>query len=203
MPSATASRCCAPDVNFSDWDSTLEELRGFPPPVGRDWEEGSTRRALRREPLTATASRLPSPHGERVLAPPPRHAAWPATSAPRTPSVSASARSRAFARTTRSRSWPRAARGYDSVRDLWLRSGLAARRRSSGSPMAMPSARSASTGARRCGRRAASARDGAPTACRSSTSPSIADIRSEPDFALPPMPIGEHVVNDYRYLSCR
>ena len=26
------------------------------------------------------------------------------------------------------------------------------------------------------------------------------DIRREPDFPLPPMPIGEHVVNDYRYL---
>ncbi|MCR4283513.1 MAG: OB-fold nucleic acid binding domain-containing protein, partial [Bauldia sp.] len=27
------------------------------------------------------------------------------------------------------------------------------------------------------------------------------EIAREPDFALPPMPIGEHVVNDYRYLS--
>ena len=27
------------------------------------------------------------------------------------------------------------------------------------------------------------------------------DIRKEPDFHLPPMPLGEHVVNDYRYLS--
>ncbi|HMN87403.1 MAG TPA: OB-fold nucleic acid binding domain-containing protein, partial [Bauldia sp.] len=29
----------------------------------------------------------------------------------------------------------------------------------------------------------------------------LADIRREPDVALPPMPVGEHVVNDYRYLS--
>ena len=31
--------------------------------------------------------------------------------------------------------------------------------------------------------------------------PEHADIRKEPDFALPPMLLGEHVVNDYRYLS--
>jgi len=31
--------------------------------------------------------------------------------------------------------------------------------------------------------------------------PGNADIRREPDVDLPPMPIGEHVVNDYRYLS--
>ncbi|MCB1488271.1 MAG: error-prone DNA polymerase, partial [Bauldia sp.] len=29
----------------------------------------------------------------------------------------------------------------------------------------------------------------------------LGDIRKEPDVALPPMPVGEHVVNDYRYLS--
>ena len=69
--------------------------------------------------------------------------------------------------------------------------------------MPTPSARSASTGATRCGRRAASAARRAPTRSRLPLfdHAELGDIRKEPDVALPPMPIGEHVVNDYRYLS--
>ena len=90
--------------------------------------------------------------------------------------------------------------GYDSVRDLWLRTGPRARRRSSGSPTPTPSARSASTGARRCGRCAALDRVG-----DQDDLPLFAASRperdSEPDARLPPMPLGAHVVEDYRRLS--
>ncbi len=67
--------------------------------------------------------------------------------------------------------------------------------------MPTPSARSASTGARRCGRRAASTtasdRDRLPLF----EAAGHADLRREPDVDLPPMPLGEHVVNDYRFLK--
>jgi len=91
-------------------------------------------------------------------------------------------------------------KSYDSVRDLWLRTAL-----KPSSIERLPDAdafrslgidrRAALWAARELGRGGASLRlplfDVA----------GLADIRREPDFALPAMPIGEHVVNDYRYLS--
>jgi error-prone DNA polymerase len=91
-------------------------------------------------------------------------------------------------------------RGYDSVRDLWLRSGFD---RGAIERLADADAfrsigldrRDALWAAR--GEGATRARDRLPLF----DLPEHADIRKEPDFHLPPMPIGEHVVNDYRYLS--
>jgi DNA polymerase III alpha subunit len=91
-------------------------------------------------------------------------------------------------------------RGYDSVRDLWLRTGLA---RASIERLADGDAfrsvgldrRDALWAAR--GEGAVKAKDRLPLF----DIPEHADIRREPDFALPPMLMGEHVVNDYRYLS--
>jgi len=91
-------------------------------------------------------------------------------------------------------------RGYDSVRDLWLRTGLP---RASIERLADGDAfrsvgldrRDALWAAR--GEGAVKARDRLPLF----DIPEHADIRREPDFALPPMLMGEHVVNDYRYLS--
>ena len=89
--------------------------------------------------------------------------------------------------------------GYDSVRDLWLRTGLdAGRARATGRrrrlPLARPRpARGAVGGARARPRRRqgrSAAVFGAPSR-RASTSPT----------PLPPMPLGEHVVEDYRHLS--
>jgi error-prone DNA polymerase len=91
-------------------------------------------------------------------------------------------------------------KGYDSVRDLWLRSGLT---RSAIERLADADAfrslgldrRDALWAARELG--GGGTRDRLPLF----DTPEHANIRREPDFALPPMPIGEHVVNDYRYLS--
>jgi error-prone DNA polymerase len=91
-------------------------------------------------------------------------------------------------------------RGYDSVRDLWLRTGMAAaaiERLADGDAFRSIGLdrRDALWAARGLG--ATRAKDRLPlfdVAARG-------DIRHEPDFALPPMPLGEHVVNDYRYLS--
>jgi error-prone DNA polymerase len=92
-------------------------------------------------------------------------------------------------------------KGYDSVRDLWLRTGL--------KPSAIE--RLADADAFRSiglDRRAALwAARGLGSAGKSVPRlplfdvAGFADIHREPDFALPAMPIGEHVVNDYRYLS--
>ena len=91
-------------------------------------------------------------------------------------------------------------RGYDSVRDLWLRTGInraAIERLADGDAFRSIGLdrRDALWAAR--GESAAKAKDRLPLF----DVPEHADIRREPDFALPPMPIGEHIVNDYRYLS--
>jgi error-prone DNA polymerase len=89
-------------------------------------------------------------------------------------------------------------RGYDSLRDLWLRTGLA---RSSLERLADGDA-FRSIGLNRRDALWAARCEGSSTGDRLPLFdlPEHADIRKEPDFALPPMPLGEHVVNDYRFL---
>ena len=90
-------------------------------------------------------------------------------------------------------------RGYDSVRDLWLRSGL---NRAQIERLADGDAfrslgldrRNALWAARGLG--GGNERDRLPLFEAAASG----DVTKEPDFPLPPMPIGEHVVNDYRYL---
>ncbi len=91
-------------------------------------------------------------------------------------------------------------RGYDSVRDVWLRTGLdraAIERLADGDAFRSVGLdrRDALWAAR--GEGALKEKDRLPLF----DVPEHADIRREPDFVLPPMLIGEHVVNDYRYLA--
>jgi error-prone DNA polymerase len=91
-------------------------------------------------------------------------------------------------------------RGYDSVRDLWLRTGFPAaaiERLADGDAFRSIGLdrRDALWAARGLG--ATRTKDRLPLFDVAGQ----ADIRREPDFALPAMPPGEHVVNDYRYLS--
>jgi error-prone DNA polymerase len=89
--------------------------------------------------------------------------------------------------------------GYDSVRDVWLRTGLPV---ASLERLADADAfrsvgldrRAALWAARGLGRTGAD--DGLPLFAAAGSGPS-----GEPDVHLPPMPPGEHVVNDYRFLS--
>ncbi len=94
--------------------------------------------------------------------------------------------------------------GYDSVRDLWLRSGLS---RPAIERLADADAfrsigldrRDALWAARGLGGKASAEKPGSRLPLFDLAE--LGDIRKEPDVALPPMPVGEHVVNDYRYLS--
>ena len=89
-------------------------------------------------------------------------------------------------------------RGYDSVRDLWLRTGLSPavlERLAAGDAfrsigLDRRDALWAVRGLNRSGDK-----DDLPLFAR------LAGRESEPDVALPPMPLGEHVVEDYRHLS--
>ena len=87
-------------------------------------------------------------------------------------------------------------RGYDSLRHLWLASGL---------PLAAIERLADADAFRSIGldRRAAlwAARALGASRLPLFDTAGTPDARAEPDFALPPMPLGEHVVNDYRFLS--
>ena len=100
--------------------------------------------------------------------------------------------------------------GYDSVRDLWLRSGL---RRAAIERLADADAFAALGLSRRDALWACRALDAKGSAERlplfeSAATKALApgdlgqgDLQAEPDAHLPPMPPGEEVINDYRFLS--
>jgi len=91
-------------------------------------------------------------------------------------------------------------RGYDSVRDLWMRSGLP--RRSIEQLAEADCFRSIGLD-RRDALWAVKALDPLSSAERLPlfAAADTRDLQSEPDVDLPPMPLGEQVINDYQSLS--
>jgi error-prone DNA polymerase len=91
-------------------------------------------------------------------------------------------------------------RGYDSMRDLWLRSGLA---KSTLERLAEADCLRSLGLDRRTALWAARALDPLTSEERLPLFAIGADTdrRNEPDVALPTMPLGEHVIHDYRALS--
>ncbi|MEM6666112.1 MAG: error-prone DNA polymerase, partial [Pseudomonadota bacterium] len=96
--------------------------------------------------------------------------------------------------------------GFDSVRDLWMRTGLP---RATMERLADADVFGSLGLSRRDALWAARGLDNAPLIAdgRSSKAGSLplfasagARIQNEPDVTLPPMPLGEEVVNDYRFL---
>jgi error-prone DNA polymerase len=203
----------APDINRSDWDCTLEG----DPPLSRSEGGGGPRDSavegavtdavpdlapstiLRMVPLPRFAGEDTRPSAAARLHP--RHASmrdaiWS------THAVRLGLRQiKGFSEKDAEAVMDHRGKGYDSVRDLWLRTGL--------KPSTIE--RLADADAFRSiglDRRAAlwAARELGSAGRTVPRLPlfdvvGLADIRREPDFALPAMPIGEHVVNDYRYLS--
>jgi error-prone DNA polymerase len=89
-------------------------------------------------------------------------------------------------------------RGFDSVRDLWLRTNLS---RAAIERLADADAFRSLGLDRREALWAVRGLGGETIRLPLFDTPELADIRREPDVDLPTMPIGEHVVNDYRYLN--
>ena len=93
---------------------------------------------------------------------------------------------------------------YDSVRDLWLRTGLPTRvleRLADADAFGSLglTRRDALWAAKALGR-VGDGDDDLPLFIRTPRYAAVMPRTSEPDVALPPMPIGEEVVNDYRFL---
>jgi error-prone DNA polymerase len=165
------------DVNLSDWDCTLEDhaaLRALPPPGERRDEAAP-----------------PSIH--------PRHSSM-ASEIRTTCAVRLGFRQITGAREEDMRTLVgKRGAGYDSVRDLWLRTGLGA---SAIEKLAEADAfrslgldrRAALWAARGLDR--VGDQDDLPL-----FSMSRPQREQEPDARLPPMPLGAHVVEDYRRLS--
>ncbi len=204
------------DVNLSDWDCTLEP---FPSPLAGEGgaqsatDEGSAHerlatqsrsasrpRASRRDPASGQASpgHLP-PQGGKEPSLHPRHAAM-AEHIRATHAVRLGLRQVLGAKEDEMRRLvERRGAGYDSVRDLWLRSGL--------EPATLERLADAdafrSLGLDR--REALWAVRGLGRVGDQDDLPLFALSRperdSEPDAKLPPMPLGAHVVEDYRRLS--
>ncbi|MCP4382702.1 MAG: error-prone DNA polymerase [Hyphomicrobiales bacterium] len=194
-----------PDINASDWDSALED-EATPSPKGEGMQsipEGHDPSSLAPGLPPLAKAQSPLPKGEGI---PHLH---PANADQKADILSTHA-VRLGMRQIKGMNQEDAealmeARGggYDSVRDLWLRAGL--------SRVAIE--RLADADAFRSlglDRRDAlwAARDlGGPATSKPGgrlplfDSAALGDIRKEPDVDLPPMPIGEHVVNDYRYLN--
>jgi error-prone DNA polymerase len=95
--------------------------------------------------------------------------------------------------------------GYDSVRDLWLRTGLPAqileRLADADAFHSLGLSRRDALWAARALGRVGDGEDNLPLFAGSSSSPLWeGSFEKEEDVALPPMPLGEEVVNDYRFL---
>ena len=159
-----------PDVNESDWDSTLEPLAGE--------DEGGRGLPSRLHPALADmAGDIRTTHAVRL----------------------GLRQIKGFREEDARALMKVRADGFDSVRDLWLRAGLtraAIERLADGDAFR-------SVGLDRRGALWAARGLGGGGETERLPLFDVAahgDIAREPDFALPPMPVGEHVVNDYRYL---
>jgi error-prone DNA polymerase len=186
------------DVNLSDWDCTLEPL--LPSPHRAFGRAPVSRRAMGRgvegegEPSSG-ASRHLLPEGEGIH---PRHAEM----APHILTTHAmrlgfrqiiGVKEKDMLRLTEQRG-----QGYDSVRDLWLRSGLS----STVLERLADADAFRSLGLDR--RQALWAVRGLDRVGDQDDLPLFASRpgrETEPDARLPPMPLGAHVVEDYRHLS--
>ncbi len=207
-----------PDVNASDWDSTLEPLGeaidGSSPPSlwgrasGPGDAGGRAAETLRPEgrgvSLGENHEREARGRGTAPEVPPslslPRKGGEDASLIRTTHAVRLGLRQiKGFREDDAEALMAARGPGYDSVRDLWLRAGLnraAIERLADGDAFRSLGLdrRDALWAARGLG--AGNARDRLPLFDVAAHG----DIAREPDFPLPPMPIGEHVVNDYRYL---
>jgi error-prone DNA polymerase len=160
------------DVNFSEWDSTLEDLRESPPSQGR------RESALALHPRHAEqSSAIHTTHAVRL----------------------GLCQIKGFRETDAAQLAARRGGGYTSVRDLWLRSGLS---RAAVERLAEADAFRSIGLDRRAALWEARALDPLSAAERLPLFTGDADdLQREAQVELPLMLPGEHVINDYRSLS--
>ena len=185
------------DVNLSDWDCTLEAVPPLPL-AGEGRGEGGGQSAHSQDPHPSPSA-TPSPAQREKGQIHPRHSSM-AEHIRAAYAVRLGLRQIVGAREEEMRKLVAArGAGYDSVRDLWLRSGL--------SPAVLERLADAdafrSLGLDR--RQALWAVRGLDRVGDQDDLPLFAQSRPErerePDAQLPPMPLGAHVVEDYRRLS--
>jgi error-prone DNA polymerase len=192
------------DVNLSDWDCTLEPENPSPALRGRRWREAPDEGLAQGPPLDKdphpSPSATPSPAKREKGKIHPRHASM-ADDIRATHAARLGLRQIIGAREDEMRKLVEArGAGYDSVRDLWLRGGL---------PLATLERLADADAFRSLGldRREAlwavralnrvGDQDDLPLFAHAARP----ERDSEPDARLPPMPLGAHVVEDYRRLS--
>jgi error-prone DNA polymerase len=180
----------APDVNASDWDATLEPSFPSPPPSGGEGR-GCDGAAVTSEGEGPPRHTLPQLH--------PRHRSM-ARDIWSTRALRLGLREIKGLREDAGRLIAeRRGRGYDSVRDVWLRTGLETsvlERFADADAFGSLglTRRDALWAVKALGRTGDAAQD-LPLFARPP------GPQQEPDVALPAMPPGEEVVNDYRFLK--
>ena len=180
------------DVNLSDWDCTLEVLPPLPL-AGEGWGEGGP------ENPHPSAAPTPSPAKREKGNIHPRHASM-AEHIRAAHAVRLGLRQIIGAREEEMRKLvEQRGAGYDSVRDLWLRGGI---------PVTALERLADADAFRSLGldrREALWAVRALNRVGDQDDLPLFAHVRpereTEPDAHLPPMPLGAHVVEDYRRLS--
>jgi len=190
------------DVNLSDWDCTLEEQNPSPA-CGRRWreapDEGRGERPTFAQDPHPSAAPTPSPAKREKGKLHPRHASM-ADHIRSSHAVRLGLRQIIGAREEEMRKLVEArGTGYDSVRDLWLRGGISLtaleRLADADAFRSLGLDRREALWAVRALNRVGDQDD----------LPLFAHNRpgrdEEPDAKLPPMPLGAHVVEDYRRLS--
>ena len=195
------------DVNFSDWDCTLEDAPPLPQSPSNDGRssehpmpgEGRGEGLGRGRPSSGAARHLLPQAGEGKVRLHPRHAAM-------SPHIRATHAVRLGLRQIvgiREEDMQRLVEmrgaGYDSIRDVWLRTGLSAaileRLADADAFNSLGLDRREALWAVR-GLDRVGDQDDLPLFAASRP-----EREHEPDARLPPMPLGAHVVEDYRRLS--
>jgi error-prone DNA polymerase len=186
------------DINFSDWDSTLEEGSCSPPPCGEGSGVGLLLPTLRLTPLTQTLS---PQGGEGSCALHQRHADQ-AQAIRTTHAVRLGLRQiKGFRETDAANLVATRTTPFTSVRDVWLRSKLS---RAALERLAEADAFRSIGLDRRAALWEVRALDPLSAAERLpifASAGGSADLQAEAQVELPLMPQGEHVVSDYRSLS--
>ncbi|QXX73468.1 error-prone DNA polymerase [Methylovirgula sp. HY1] len=180
------------DVNFSEWDSTLSQRERVAAEQLGEGSQSDVPKTVTPHPPPLAA---PSPSGRGVH---PRHSTMAGE-------ILSTHKIRLGFRQVKGLSQKdidelvaKRGKGYDSIRDLWLRTGV-----SPGVLAALADAdafRSIGLDRRDAlwavrGLNRAGDKDDLPLL------KALSFCASEPDAHLPPMPLGEHVVEDYRHLS--